>query len=200
MIDQILALLDGVLGDHHGGPCSHRDARFVCYLFPQSGRSYLLDALVAAQTLKERMAAISGEWQRRKAWTNELHLNIGLHAAEDWIAAFRSTTGFACSTLGDTAHQAAQICRFARLGTVWASKVLIAKLTREERALVRFGIHRTTSDGREVLVPQTYARVCDLADLSEPTYVSLRDVAVVAVTEVLDVERATPAVGSQGRS
>jgi hypothetical protein len=64
----------------------------------------------------------------------------------------------------------------------------LGKLSVEERKQVRFGVKRQDQEGREVFVNASYSRVSELVDLASPRYEKLRDIAALAVTEIVEVE------------
>jgi len=165
----------------------HAGDGMVCYFFPQPDCNYALNALRCAQEMKETMREISRAWQSRKQWVNELRLNIGVHEGQEWFGTYQTSTHLEFTVLGDTINTAGRLSDFARRGAIWATKDLLGKLTAEERARVRFGIRRTSSDGEEILVPSTYARVANLIDLGNPKYEKFNDIATLPVTEILDV-------------
>jgi hypothetical protein len=64
---------------------------------------------------------------------------------------------------------------------------MLSKLTSKEREAVHFGIRHTGSSGEEILVPQSYARISNLADLSLPENLKFQDISGLTVAEILDV-------------
>ncbi len=200
LIDEIAGTAEQTFRSHHGVHCNLTAERFVAYFLPQHSPSYLFDALQCAHALREAMRRICDEWQRRKSWTSKLRLNIGLNAAEDWLADVRSPSGAAFTVLGDAANTAAKLSRLAENGAIWATKILLAKLSGEERKRVRFGIRRSRAGGHETLIPQTFSRICDLIDPGDPKFDFVRDIPTLAVAEVLEVKSAESTIESRGRN
>lgn len=192
LIERILHTVGRVVVAHDGVPCDTTGGRLAAYFVPSGDDSYLFNALLCAQAIRTEMQTLSGEWRSRKSWTNELRLNVGLNAADDWLASICSLSGLKITVLGDSLEHAAKLSRFARSGAIWATKSLIDTLTREERARIRFGVRSREADSRERLVPGVYARVGDLIDLADPRSARMRDIAALAVTEVLEIEGADP--------
>ena len=159
----------------------------VYYFFPQPDCNYILNAMRCAHELKETMRSVSREWQNRKNWTNELKLNIGLDEGEEWFGSYRTPVHLEFTALGDTINRASRLSDFARDGSVWASKNMLGKLTAAERAQVRFGIRRRAEDGERLVIPSSYSRISNLVELDEVQNVKFQDIAVLPVTEILDV-------------
>jgi class 3 adenylate cyclase len=168
----------------------------VYYFFPQPDCSYVLNAIRCAHEMKATMLEISRAWRARKNWLNDLKLNIGLHEGQEWFGTYQTPTHIEFTVLGDTINMAARLSDFARQGSIWVSKTMLGKLTARERESVRFGIRRQGTDGAEILVPATYSRIANLIDPATPKYAKISDIAMMAVTEVLDV---APAPAKAGR-
>jgi len=158
------------------------------YFFPQPDCSYVLNAIECAQEMKETMRDISRKWRKRKNWLNDLKLNIGLQEGEEWFGSYQTPTHIEFTVLGDSINQAARLSDFATGGTVWATKSMIGKLDVEDRELVTYGIRRVDTNGGEILIPETYSRISNLIDLENPRFHKFNDIAVLTVTEILDVE------------
>jgi len=161
----------------------------VYYFFPQPDCNYLLNAIRCAHEMKETMRDISRAWQKRKNWMTEVELNIGIDEGQEWFGTYETPTHLEFTVLGDTINIGGRLSDFARDGSIWVTKNMLAKLTAQERADVHYGIRRQSLDGMENLIPSTYSRVSNLVDLENPKYEKFRDIAVLPVTEVLDVER-----------
>ena len=52
---------------------------------------------------------------------------------------------------------------------------------------MHYGIRRTGDGGENVFVPEVYSRVSNLIDLGNPRFEKLQDIAVLPVTEVLNL-------------
>ena len=101
---------------------------------------------------------------------------------------YQTPTHTEFTVLGDTVNMAGRLSDFARQGSTWVSKAMLGKLSSKERQQVRYGIRRIGADGSEILVPETFSRVSNLVDLNDAKNHKFNDIAVMAVTEVLDVE------------
>jgi len=188
LINQIWHMAENVLRRYHATQGKHAGDGMVSYFFPQPDRNYLLNAFVSAKELQQKMRELSHEWQLRKNWTNELYLNIGLNEGEEWFGTYHSATNIEFTVLGDTINHAGRLSDFARYGAVWATKNLVGKLNTGEREGLQFGIRRTNAEGRDIWVPASYSRLSNLLDLNQGKFEKFRDIATLAVTEIIDVD------------
>lgn len=198
LINHIWQASEPVFRKYYGTHGKHVGDGMVYYFFPQPDCSYVLNALHCAHELKEMMRAVSREWQGHKNWLNDLHLNVGLNEGQEWFGTYHSATNIEFTVLGDTINFAARLSDFARLGTIWATKSMLATLTPENRQRVRFGIRRRTERGDEVFVSNLYARISGMIDLNDGKYVKFRDIANLAVTEVIDMAEADGSIRQGG--
>ncbi len=190
LINQIWTAMEPKLRKYYATHGKHVGDGMVYYFFPQPDCNYLLNAILCAEEMKAEIKIISHAWAKRKNWLNELKLNIGLVEGQEWFGAYQTPTHIEFTVLGDTINTAGRLSDFAREGTVWATKAMLAKLSTKERAAITYGIRRAGADGGEIMVKETYSRVSNLIDLDNPRYDKFNDIAVLAVTEVLDVDRA----------
>ncbi len=188
LINQIWAAMEPIFYRYYGTHGKHVGDGMVYYFFPQPDCNYSFHALLCAHEIKAAMRAISKEWQLRKNWLNELYLNTGLDAGQEWLGVFHAQTKVEFTVLGDTLHHAAQLADYARNGTVWATKDLLGKLSTEERQRISYGIRGKNQEGQEILVPSSYTRIAELLDLSVPKHDRLRDIAMLPVTEIIDIK------------
>jgi adenylate cyclase len=188
LINQIWSTMDPIFRRYYGTHGKHVGDGMVYYFFPQPDCNYIFNALRCATEIREAMRKISKEWQLRKNWLNELYLNTGLNEGQEWLGIFHIETKVEFTVLGDTINHAARLSDFARCGSVWATKNMLGKLAMEERQHVRFGVKRQDKDGREVLVKASYSRLSELIDLTCPRYEKLRDIAALAITEIIELE------------
>lgn len=187
LINRVLNAMEPNLRRFHATHGKHPGDGIVFYFFPQPDTHYVMNAILCAQRMKQTMTEVSREWRRRKGWLNELRLNIGIDAGEEWFGTYQTSTHVEFTVLGDTVNNATRLSTFARDGSIWAAKNLLSKLPATEMSKVRFGIRRTTLDGGSVLVPSTYARISNLLDTSSRRADDFRDIAMSPVTEIFDV-------------
>lgn len=187
LINQIWSSAGDIFRKYYGTYGKHVGDGMVYYFFPQPDCSYIMNALTCAQELKLVIARLSKEWQLRKNWTNELYLNTGLNEGEEWLGTFQTATAVEFAVLGDTINHTARLSDFARFGQIWATKNFIERVPAGERKRVKFGIHRTGSDGQRLFVESTYSRLSNLIDLNSGRYEKLRDIGGVPITEIVDL-------------
>jgi adenylate cyclase len=188
LINQIWAAMEPIFRRYYGTHGKHVGDGMVYYFFPQPDCNYIFNALLCAHEIKAAMRKISKEWQLRKNWLNELYLNTGLNEGQEWLGVFHAETKVEFTVLGDTINHTARLSDYARNGTIWATKNLLGKLSTEERQRISYGIRRKNQEGRDILVNSSYSRIAELLDLSVPKHDRLRDIAVLPVTEIIDIK------------
>ena len=188
LINEVWGAIEPKLRKYYATHGKHVGDGMVYYFFPQPDSSYVLNTIRCAQEMKAVMADIDRAWKKRKNWTNELMLNIGLVEGREWFGTYATPTHIEFTVLGDTINIAGRLSDFAREGSVWVTKNMLAQLTFKERELLHYGIRRQDREGEEILVPNTYSRISNLVDLENPKYEKFRDIAVLPVAEILDVK------------
>ena len=188
LINDVWGAMEPKLRKYYATHGKHVGDGMVYYFFPQPDSNYAMNALLCAEEMKEAMVEISKNWKKRKNWTNELVLNIGLHEGQEWFGTYQTPTHVEVTVLGDTINMAARLSDFAREGTIWISKSMFGQLSSRERERVSYGVHRRSEDGNDILVPQTYSRISNLVDLDNPQNVKFRDIAAMPVTEIVSIE------------
>lgn len=191
LVNQIWTGMEPIFRRFYGTYGKHAGDGMVYYFFPQPDCGYVMNAVVAAHEMREVMRRISKEWQLRKGWTNELYLNTGLNEGQEWLGVVQAASHVEFTVLGDTINHAARLSDFARYGAIWSSKNFMGKLSAAERQRVKFGIRRSAEQGREIFVASTYATVGSLVDLSVGRNEKLKDIAALAVTEIVEVAAAS---------
>ena len=195
LISQIWSVVDPIFRRHYGTYGKHAGDGMVYYFFPQPDCSYVWNALLAADEVREAMRRLSKEWQLRKGWTNELYLNTGINEGQEWLGTFQSATHVEFTVLGDTINHAARLSDFARFGATWATKNLIGKLTTKERQQLKYGVRRKTSEGQDIFVSSTYSTVENLANFDVGKGEKLRDITGLPITEIVEISPVSPAPG-----
>lgn len=188
LINDLWGAMEPKLRKYYATHGKHVGDGMVYYFFPQPDCNYVLNAIRCAHEIKETMREINRTWRNRKGWMNTLQLNIGLHVGQEWFGTYQTPTHLEFTALGDTVNMAGRLSDFARSGSIWVTKQMVAQLTMKERNTIRFGIHRRGEDGSEILIPSTYSRISNLVDLDNPRFEKFRDIAVLPVTEILDVD------------
>lgn len=200
LINQVWRTLEPIFRKHHGTQGKHAGDGVVAYFFPQPDSEYILNAINCADEIRRRMHEISKEWQLRKGWFTELYLNIGLNEGQEWFGTYHAGMQLELVVLGDTVNHAARLSDHSRFGGIWATKQMMEKLPSDTRRRFVYGVKRETGEGREIFVPRTYAPISSLVDLGTERTGKLRDIATLAVTEIVEMspEHAPKAVEPDG--
>lgn len=191
LINHVWGSMAPLLRKYYGTYGKHVGDGMVYYFFPQPDCDYIYNAIACAHEMKEIMRVVSRKWQTRKNWVNNLQLNIGLDEGEEWFGTYHTPTHLEFTALGDTINRSARLSDFARSGTVWATKNMLGKLTTRQREKIRYGIRRRTEDGESLIMQSSYSRISNLIDLNDSRYGKFQDIAVLPVTEILDIDRDT---------
>jgi adenylate cyclase len=189
LINHIWQAAEPIFRKYYGTHGKHVGDGMVYYFFPQPDSNYILNSIHCAHDLKNMMSVVSREWQTRKNWLHSLHLNTGLHEGQEWFGTYHSGTNLEFTVLGDTINHAARISDLARNGSIWATKNMLGSLTSQERKQLRFGIRRTTENAEEILVQDIYSRISSIVDLNEGRNYKFNDIAMLPVTEIVDIEQ-----------
>lgn len=190
LINEIWAAMGPIFRRYHGTYAKHVGDGMVYYFFPQPDSNYLSNALHCAQEVRREMQRISKAWQIRKNWLNELYLNTGITEGQEWLGTFQTSTSVELVVLGDTINQAARISDFARHGSIWVTKSLVGKLSREDRARLRYGVRRRDHDGRDTFVTSSFSMVSSLVEGDSGRALKLNEIATLPITEMVDMEAA----------
>ena len=188
LINDVWAAMEPKLRKYYGTHGKHVGDGMVYYFFPQPDCNHLMNAIDCAGEMKEAMAEVNRQWQKRKNWMNVLQLNIGLVEGQEWFGTYQTPTHIEFTVLGDTMNTAGRLSDFARDGSIYITKNMMGKLSDKERSRIAYGIRRKGEDGSGIVIAETYSRVSNLVDLENPRFEKFRDIAVLAVTEVLDID------------
>ncbi len=189
LLDEIGAAIAKTIREHEAIQGPHDGETTLVYFPRRPARGHITDAIHCAVDLRETMRALSRKWQNRVNWMKELRLNIGLDEGSEWLGSYKNGADVALTVPGDAAARARQLSALGRDGAVWATKDMLDKLAPGERALLRHGIHRRTTDGDAVVVAGRYAAVSDLFATNDADAAGTEDIATLSVTEILDVRR-----------
>jgi adenylate cyclase len=193
LINEIWLAVEPIFERHGGTKGMHPGEGMVCYFLPRGGSSYLWNALLAAQEVREAMRRLSKDWELRKGWSTPLCLNTGIDEGLEWHGTLRPGSGGEFTVLGDAVNHAAGASILARGGSVLATRNLVSKLPPEQRGRLSYGVRRSRPQGAAEPVRSVFARVEHLADLGAPGNEALRGIARLALTEIFDI--ATEVVG-----
>ena len=187
LVNDIWGAMELVFRSYYGTHGKHLSDGLVYYFFPQPDCNYVMNAIHCARELQETMRRISREWQARRNLLNEFRLNIGLDEGHEWFGSFNTSTTLDFTVLGQTVDDARRLAQLAGDGSIMATKEMIGILNPEERARVHYGVRRSDARGNEMMIPETYAQVADLIDLSDPSAMYLTGIGNLAVAEIADV-------------
>jgi class 3 adenylate cyclase len=185
LVAQIWSRMEVSFRKYHGTQGKHVGDGVVRFFLaePESAHQYVLNGLMCAYEIRQRLAEINSEWKVRKGWANELCFNIGIHEGREWFG-YIPVNQF--TALGDTVNIAGRLSDFARNGSVWTSKHLISLLPPEIQQQLVFGIRRSSPQG-ELFAASTFSRVMDLVDLSKPENAKFVDISTLSATELVEV-------------
>ena len=137
--------------------------------------------------MSEKTKKLNQEWKVRKGWTNDLYLNIGLNEGKEFFGTIRSASNIEFTALGDSINYTGRLSDLARFGSIFVTKNMINKLTPEELKRIRYGVWRK-GEGRKIFVRNSFSRVLDLLEPSDPRYNQFLEIATLPVAEILEVD------------
>jgi len=187
LVNQIWSTLEPILRRYHATHGKHVGDGLLCYFFPQPDSNYILNSIRCSLEMQDAMRKINTEWRARKAWANELMLNIGVDEGQEWFGTYQTNTHLEFTVLGDTVNRCGRLSDFATGGSVWASKNLVGRLTQSERETIRYGVHRINGEGNRIFVDATFSRISNLVDLELPQNQKLMDLGSLPVTEIASI-------------
>lgn len=183
LINEIWSTLDPIYREYYGAYGKHTGDGMVYYFFPQPDNNYIMNAILCACKIREKMRIISHNWALKKGWTNQLFMNIGLNEGEEWLGTFKTNTSYELVVLGETINICGRLSDFARYGEIWATKNLVSKLNHAERDSIDYGVARRTLE-QEVFVSNSYAQISTLIDKDDLRHIKLLDISSTAVTQI----------------
>ena len=170
----------GIHGKHAGDG-------MLCYFIKKPGSNYIMEGIRCALEMNEKTKKLSNEWKIRKGWMNDLYLNIGLNEGKEFFGTIQSASNIEFTALGDSINYTGRLSDLARFGSIFATKNMINKLTPEELKRIRFGVRRK-GDGRDIFVRNSFSRVLDLLEPSDPRYHKFLEIATLPVTEIVEID------------
>jgi len=171
-------------GGIHG---KHAGDGMLCYFIKKPGSNYIMEAIRCALEMSEKTKKLNQEWKVRKGWTNDLYLNIGLNEGKEFFGTIRSASNIEFTALGDSINYTGRLSDLARFGSIFVTKNMINKLTPEELKRIRYGVWRK-GEGRKIFVRNSFSRVLDLLEPSDPRYNQFLEIATLPVAEILEVD------------
>lgn len=188
LINNIWQLSEPIFRKYYGTYGKHAGDGMVYYFFPQPDCDYRLNAIQCSLELKQMMKTLTQQWQSRKGWFSDIHLNIGLNEGQEWFGSYHAGGHVEFTVLGETINHASRISDFARNGSIWTSKNMLNQIATQTRSRIDFGITRTTHKDETVFVTDTYASLGSLLDESNCIGGKFKDVEMLSITEVRDID------------
>ncbi len=200
LCNEIRQRSEAVFRRYHGIPGKQHGADHLYYFVPAPDSDYRLNAMECALGIRAQLQHISLEWQARKGWLNEIHLNIGLSEGEEWLGSVHAGDSIEFTSLGNSANQALAISELVRGGTVWVSKTLLNQLPQDARKRVTYGVTRKTLSQEAVFVSETFTTIQTLLEevrMSESTPINCGDknlklLDAVPLTQIRSMENHHP--------
>ena len=187
LINNIWQQSEPIFRKYYGTYGKHAGDGMVYYFFPQPDCDYKLNAIQCSLELQQMMKAITQQWQSKKGWFSDIHLNIGLNEGQEWFGSYHAGGHVEFTVLGETINYASRISDFARNGSVWATKNLLNQIPLKQRQNIDFGITRHTQNDETVFVTDTYASLGSLLDETNRHNNKFRDIEMLPITEIRDI-------------
>lgn len=187
LINSIWQRSEPIFRKYYGSYGKHAGDGMVYYFFPQPDCDYKLNAIRCSLELQALMKTLTLEWQARKGWFNDIHLNIGLNEGQEWFGSYHAGGHVEFTILGETINCASRISDFARDGSVWATKNMLSQLPALDRQKIGFGITRKTLSNESVFVNETYANLGSMLDEETAGNKKFKDVEMLPITEIRSI-------------
>ena len=153
LVNDIWGAMEPVFRNCYGTHGKHLSDGLTYYFFPQPDCNYVMNAITCACELRQAMGSISLDWQVRRQFMSDLHLNIGLNEGHEWFGGFHTRTQMELTVLGDTTDKARQLARSGSSGKIFATKDMLGILTEQERARVHYGVRWSGGSRPDVFAP-----------------------------------------------
>ena len=188
LINSIWQRSEPIFRKYYGTYGKHAGDGMVYYFFPQPDCDYKLNAIQCSLELQALMKTITLEWQARKGWFSDIHLNFGLNEGQEWFGSYHAGGHVEFTVLGETINFASRISDFARNGSIWATKSMLNQIPLAQRQKVNFGITRRTLNNESVFVTDTYANLGSLLDEQAINNQKFREVEMLPITEIRSID------------
>lgn len=188
LINNIWQESEPIFRKYYGTYGKHAGDGMVYYFFPQPDCDYKLNAIRCSLELQQMMRRLTLNWQSRKGWFSDLHLNIGLNEGQEWFGSYHAGGHVEFTVLGETINYASRISDFARDGSIWATKNMLNQIPSPTRQKIKFGITRQTQQQESVFVNDTYASLGSLLDGERESERKFMDLGMLPITEIRGVE------------
>jgi hypothetical protein len=183
LINQIWICAKSSFQKYFGIYGKHTTNGMVYYFLKDHHSNYLMNAILCALELKEKMKTLSAEWKKETGWYDDLYLNVGINEGYEFFGKIPAAPVVEFITLGDTAKYALILSDFACGGSIWTTKNLLIRLDKKVRNKICYGI-RHSQPTHDVLVKNTFSRLADLIPHGSEKYVMFSNISAVTVTEI----------------
>lgn len=185
LINDLWKTVGGAFEKYNGVYGKHVGDGMLYYFLKRPGSNYLLDSVNCALDLRESMRKLSSDWRLRKGWSKDLFLNIAINEGQEFFGAIHSASNVEFTALGDSINFTGRLSDFARNGSIWATKNVIARMNLEDQSMLRYGIQNREQGGRNIVL-NSFSRICDLQDETGRDYIHFADIATLPITEIFD--------------
>jgi class 3 adenylate cyclase len=186
LIHQIWTCANSTFEKYYGIYGKHSGNGIVYYFLKNRNSNYLIDAILCALKLREKMKTLTDKWKKDTGWCSALYLNIGINEGYEFFGRIPAAPTGEVITLGDTANFTVRLSHFARCGSIWATKNLLNRLDEKERKKIRYGICRSQAN-HELLTENTFSRIGDLIPNNSDNYSIINDISTMIVTEIYNL-------------
>ena len=186
LVNQLWKTVGGTFEKYNGIYGKHAGDGMLYYFLKRPGTNYIMDAIECALEMREKVREFSCNWKLRKNWLNDIYLNTAINEGQEFFGAIHSSSNVEFTALGDSINYTGRLSDFARYGSIWTTKNVIAKLSQEERDVFRFGVHRRQAPDNEVFLENSFSRIIDLMEESGRTYSQFMAIATLPITEIIE--------------
>ena len=186
LINQIWICANNVFKKYFGTYGKHAGNGIVYYFLKDGDTNYLINAILCALELRDKMKNFSDKWKKDTGWCDELYLNIGINEGYEFFGRIPALPNGEVITLGDTFNFTVRLSQFARCGSIWTTKNLLNRLDEKERKIIRYGIRRC-QPAHELLIENTFSRIGDLIPKNSDVYSLMSEFSPMIVTEIYNL-------------
>ncbi|MBN1472673.1 MAG: hypothetical protein JW925_12915 [Syntrophaceae bacterium] len=156
------------------------------YLIKNDFTDYLMNSILCAIKLRNRIKLFNEEMKRKKNWHGELFLNIGIADDFNKITPIPSLHGIEFCAYGNAQNCASELSSYATDGSIWSTKNLIQKLKSEQQKKLLFGI-QMKKNGNWNYKEKHFIRIKNASDVSSSCHNNQIDISDMPITEVFDI-------------
>mgnify|MGYP001569888928 CR=1 FL=1 len=162
----------------------------VCYFLKNFDKDYLINVLVCAAELRKRMINVKHELEIAKEWIDNLFLNIGISAGNDFLGIISSSFADEIIAIGSSESYAISLSQIGFSGSILTTKELINKMSVLEKKKISYGVRKKIDDS-PIAVENIFTRVMDFLPHDDPRYKKFTEINELTITEIFDVHQET---------